>query len=603
MKNKIKSRLEGGLLGAFILMGAMACTDDHFDIKSEGVAGFRTLWENIQTNGQLDSLAMIMQRTRVMKTDYDNTTNLKYSEFLNQPQFFTVWAPKDGTYHAKAYLDRLEEAAALRSTNLSKALEMEYEVGQQFLMNHIARFNYESEREGQDVRMLNSKVCVYDASQYRFNNVPLDAASGSIHASNGTMHVLDGASPFAYNLYDYVVANSEYSKMLHFLTDPKYYSREFSESSSTAGTSNPDGQMEYADSVYITYNSLVSESFASLSDEDSLYLALLPTDDAWDVAIQKLKSYFNYGNEYNYEWSSSRGEFTRTGANAYKIEDPEALADTTTMENLVKSLYFSTSIMPVADKRDSAEVIRYALYADSLISTNGVVYYNPNKGTSAPNPMFEGEEPIKASNGYIFPLRTFAIDPADFWITRKEFSATNSYNLAKTENVANGGETVLLSSENRNDTVQGEIEDNMYMRFEASGGNMKVDFALRNVLSGTYRVSAIMAPSRLDVNYAMKPEKCVFYVEMLLDTDTDANPSAKSADVEISQDRIDRYVLFDKLTFGKCYYGLSSDYDTFPRLRFNLPRSYQSPTPPKFEEIGNCTALNIVAIVLEPCEE
>jgi len=616
MKNKIKCWLKSGLFGALALAGTTACTDDHFDIRPEGVAGSRTLWENIQSNGQLDSLAMIMQKTRVMKTNYDNTTTIKYSELLNQPQFFTIWAPKDGTYHAKAYLDRLEEAEALRGSDLNKALDIEYEVAQQFLMNHIARFNYESERAGQDVRMLNSKVCVYDANQRLFNNVHLDAAMGSVFASNGTMHVLDGHSPFAYNLYDYVVANSEYSKLYHFLTDSKYYSREFSEGLSTPGTSNPDGQMEYVDSVWVTYNSLVTESRASLSNEDSLYIALLPTDDAWDVAVQKLRTYFNYGKEYNYEWDASRGEFTRTGANAYKIEDVEALADTTTMENLVKSLYFSSSVMPVLNKRDSAEVIRYALYADSLISTNGVIYYNANANESKTglNPMFELTEPVgasngpvKASNGYIFPLRNFTVDPADFWVTRKEYSATNTYNLAQTKNVVNNGEIVYLSSENRNDEVQGEIEDNAYIRFEAKGGDMTIDFALRGVLSGTYRVSAIMAPTRLDRDKAdtrpdtEKPEKCVFYVEMLLDTDS--KPSAKSENVEISQDRIDRYVLFDKLTFSKCYYGLPNEYDTFPRLRFNIPRKYQSPAPPKFEEIGNCSVLNIVAIVLEPCEE
>lgn len=595
MKNIVRNWFRNGLLGAFALSGVLACTDDHFDVRT-GETGTQSLWENIKSNGQLNSLATILERTRVMKNDYDNTTKQLYSEFLDLPQSFTVWAPKDGTYDAQYYLGKLDEAEALRAAgNLDAALKTEYDVANQFVLNHIARFNYEANKSEQEIHLLNGKVCSYNAGESLFNNVKIDMAEGSINSSNGTMHILSGISPFAYNIYDYVEAHEEYSNLYKVFTDSVFYSREFSENLSTEGALNPDGNMVYVDSVFTTNNTMLSASGAKLSNEDSTYVAILPTDEVWDATMDKLKTYFKYGTNYNYEWSFSRGDFSNKGANGLQL-NADSLTDISVRGNLAQSLYFSSSIMPIADTKDSASIISYALTADSLIATNGVIYYNPTKG--GVNPMFENQAPVKASNGYIFPLHQFNIDPTDFWITRKEYSAVFSNTLAYVRGATTTtGETVSLSEENRNDTVVGDVPSDMYTRFSVSGrSNMQVEFAMRNVLSGSYRVSVLMAPSRIDLAYADQEEKCVFYTEML---DDDGKVISKSEDVEIDQYKVARYVLWDKLTFNKCYYGLPSGYDSFPRLRFNLPYNYQVPTFKK----GNCKTLNIIAIVLEPYKE
>lgn len=596
MKNIVRNWFRNGLLGAVALSGmVVACTDDHFDVRT-GETGTQSLWENIKSNGQLDSLAMILERTRVMKNDYDNTTKQLYSEFLDLPQSFTVWAPKDGTYNAKSYLDKLDEAQALRGAgNLDAALKMEYDVANQFVLNHIARFNYEADKSEQEIHLLNGKVCSYKAGEALFNNVKLDLSAGSINSSNGTMHILTGISPFAYNIYDYIEAHSNYSNLYAVFTDSLFYSREFDENLSTDGALNPDGNMVYVDSVYTTYNKLLTASGASLSDEDSTYVAILPTDEVWEPVVDNLKTYFKYGASYNYDWSSSRGDFSNKGANGLRL-NADSLTDVSVKKNLAQSLYFSSSIMPIADTKDSVSIISYALTADSLITTNGVVYYNPNKG--GVNPMFEGQAPVKASNGYIFPLNQFNIDPTDFWITRKEYSAISGIALAYVRGATStAAELVSLTAENRNDTVEGDVPNDMYARFSVSGrSNMQVEFALRDVLSGTYRVSVLMAPSRIDLAYADQEEKCVFYTEML---DDDGKAFSKSEDIEIDQYQVARYVLWDKLTFDKCYYDLPTGYDSFPRLRFNLPYNYQVPTFKK----GNCKTLNIIAIVLEPYKD
>lgn len=591
MKNIIKNCLKGSALGLMLMGGLAACSDDHFDVKTD-LAGSRTIWENIVENEQLQDFASVLQRTRVMKNDYDNKSVQTYAEFLNLPQSYTVWAPKDGTYDAQTYLSMLDQAAALKQTgdpvDLDEALELEYRVGNQFVLNHIARFNYESNKGEQEVNMLNGKKFQYNAGLSEFNSVLVDNSNGSINASNGSMHLLEGISPYAYNLYDFLKYNDDYTKAYEFMSDSVFETTEFSPGSSTPGAMNPStGEIEYVDSVYYTNNTLVNRFFASVSNEDSMYVAVFFKNSAWDDVVNKLKKYYNYGSSYNYEWNANRGEFTYKGSSALKF-NTDSLADLNVKSAMMTDVYFTTSNFSIADPKDSTQIIDYALMADSLKSTTYTTWYNPNKGQV--NPLFAGVTPTKASNGYIFELDALNVDPAHFLMSRQIQNAYATYVKGATTTT---GEVVVLTEENRNDTVLGAEDIDSYYRYEVSGNNnMTVDFALRGVLSGTYKISAVMAPSRIDLALAGKEEKCVFYVEVL---DDNGKVLKKSDDLEISQDEVARYTLFEEFTFDKCYAGLPTGYESFPRLRFNLPFLYQL-------RKGNCKTFNLVKIVLEPCE-
>ena len=592
MKNIIKNCLKGGALGLMVIGGLAACSDDHFDVKTD-LAGSRTIWQNIAENEQLQDFAAVLKRTRVMKNDYDNKSVQTYAEFLNLPQSYTVWAPKDGTYDVQTYLSMLDEAEALKATgnpeDLDAALDLEYRVGNQFVLNHVARFNYESNKGEQTINMLNGKKFEYNAGLGEFNSVQVDNATGNINASNGSMHLLEGISPYAYNLYDFLKYNEDYSMSYAFLSDSVFESTEFYPGASTPGAMNPaTGEIEYVDSAFLTTNTLRSRFFASVADEDSMYVAIFFKNSAWEDAVSKLKKYYNYGSSYNYDWSSTRGDFNFKGASGLKF-NTDSLADLNTKSALMKDVYFTTSNFSIADSKDSTQIIEYATKADSLNSTTYMTWYNPNPGQV--NPLFAGITPTKASNGYIFELDALNADPADFWISKIVTMGNAAYVKGATSTT---GEYVYLTDEIRNDTVLGIEDLDYYYRYEVSGNsNMTVDIALHNVMSGTYKISAIMVPSRTDLAFAGVEEKCVFYAEVL---DDNGKVLQKSDDVEISQDEMNRYTLFEEFTFDKCYAGLPTGYTSFPRLRFNLPFLYQM-------KKGNCKTLNIVKIVLEPCRE
>lgn len=580
-----------------MLLGATACTDDHFDIIADGTAGSNSLWENIQGSGKTDSLALILNRTIVMKSETDKSGKISYAEMLNQPQSFTFWAPKDGTYNAKHYLDMLDERDALLAKSASAdseendaAWRLNWTVANQLVQNHLARFNYEGNSSTQKVRLLNAKVSYYDPAALTFNNVAMDAEP--IPSSNGTMHLLEGVSPFAYNIYDYIVYHDEFSKLWGVLSDPAIDKRVFSETASTEGAMNENGEMVYVDSVFYHTNEILDASGALLSNEDSLYVALLPTDEAWDKAYETVSNLYRYGSRYAYEWNDDQGKFMQTAQ-----FNTDSLQAYNANRTLIQSSFFTTSRFSVSNQTDSAQVNAYAQTADSLLSTNYTVFYNPNHGGL--NPNFNGQSPVKASNGYIYAVDSYNVNPGYTWIQRNEVKMTSDYFVANVGGATSDkGQLITLTEETRCDTIYGDVEDNMYRRFEKLGNSeMNVYIRLSGLYSGKYKISAEIVPTQINKSFpAGENEHAMFNYELL---DDEGNKIGSTVnDFETKSDSVRTYTLFESIEIPKCYVSLPSDYsNSFVRLRFQMTARHSR------ANAGNCKSLNISKIIVEPVRE
>lgn len=597
MKSMFKNIMTSGFLGAAMLLGATACTDDHFDIIADGTAGSNSLWENIQGSGKTDSLALILNRTIVMKSETDKSGKISYAEMLNQPQSFTFWAPKDGTYNAKHYLDMLDERDALLAKSASAdseendaAWRLNWTVANQLVQNHLARFNYEGNSSTQKVRLLNAKVSYYDPAALTFNNVAMDAEP--IPSSNGTMHLLEGVSPFAYNIYDYIVYHDEFSKLWGVLSDPAIDKRVFSETASTEGAMNENGEMVYVDSVFYHTNEILDASGALLSNEDSLYVALLPTDEAWDKAYETVSNLYRYGSRYAYEWNDDQGKFMQTAQ-----FNTDSLQAYNANRTLIQSSFFTTSRFSVSNQTDSAQVNAYAQTADSLLSTNYTVFYNPNHGGL--NPNFNGQSPVKASNGYIYAVDSYNVNPGYTWIQRNEVKMTSDYFVANVGGATSDkGQLITLTEETRCDTIYGNVEDNMYRRFEKLGNSeMNVYIRLSGLYSGKYKISAEIVPTQINKSFpAGENEHAMFNYELL---DDEGNKIGSTVnDFETKSDSVRTYTLFESIEIPKCYVSLPSDYsNSFVRLRFQMTARHSR------ANAGNCKSLNISKIIVEPVRE
>lgn len=604
MKAIYNNMVKSGILGATMLLGFTACTDDHFDVQTGSISGANTIWQNIEANADLDSLAMILRNTPVMRNETDKGKKQSYAELLNSSQEMSMWAPKNGTYHAKYYLDMLDRAAELATIDTTTSRKLYFEVGNEFVRNHIARFNTAAGGGLQSVRLMNSKLCNYDAADLKFNNVKVDRTN--YVSSNGMLYTLEGQSPFAYNILDYLGVNPELSVLDSIINSYTEYT--FSESASVEGAMNSVGKMEYVDSVYISSNDLLSTTNAfHIDTEDSLYVAIVPSNKAYAQAKEVISPLYKYAKNYWYEWSNSKapngGFLYNTGNTIGEVNPNDSLTNINTEKAVVGSMLISPSYFAGINKQDSAAVINYVLYADSLITTDGTILYNKNKDADNKlNPIFDGVTPIKASNGYIFVVDNYNFDPAYTFVGRYEFHTLYSaLRSSGSSSTSNRGETTYLTVENKNPEVEGDLEDDMYAYFPFEGRE-RFDLYLRlpmTLLSANYKVSIITVPNRanldliqLDEDENEVEEKPTFTAEILGDDEAriQAVPQVR---IQLDQTAIRKQVLWDSAAFPAAYDGLPSNVTSFPLLHIQISN----------QQRGKAQGVGFGYVILEPVRE
>lgn len=599
MKSIYQNTVKAGLLGAAVLLGFTACTDDHFDIQPSAVSGSNTIWQNVEANADLDSVAMILRRCKVMKSQTDKAAKQTYAELLATSQQLTAWLPKNGTFNAKQYLDELDSAAVLRAKDEMAGTRAEYDVANRFARNHIARFNYESNMGDQRIALMNSKIVNYNAGEGTFNGVKLDAANANILSSNGMLHVLDGESQFAYNIFERLQVDSRFAKIYGDID--KYNVYTFSASSSTPGSMNHNGSMEYVDSVWSRTNSLMTDArLTYLTDEDSLYVSVIPTDAAYEAARQKLQGLFKYAKNYNYAWDASKRDWTNKGTNALKF-NTDSLTTYNVTSRILSASSFSVgynSEGPVTTSNPQA-FLNHVLTADSLNSARALVIYNKDKGNV--NPIFDGQtadDAIKASNGYIFAVDNYNYDPSYSFIQKMNIYGRNTAQI--TGSTSEQAQYVSLDNENQNAEVNVDAlgVDNNYYYFPVSGNSqLNIDFKLNNVLSTKYKISIVLLPNRVNINNirteedgTIIEEKPVFDVQIRDDKGAVIGKAVKN--VSVDQDKVEKKVLWEAFEFPYAYFGLPSGYESFPVLRISMSYAQQRK--------GKCKALSIAKVILEP---
>lgn len=599
MKSIYQNTVKAGLLGAAVLLGFTACTDDHFDIQPSTVSGSNTIWQNVEANADLDSVAMILRRCKVMKSQTDKSAKQTYAELLATSQQLTAWLPKNGTFNAKQYLDELDSAAVLRAKDEMAGTRAEYDVANRFARNHIARFNYESNMGEQRIALMNSKIVNYNAGEGTFNGVKLDAANANILSSNGMLHVLDGESQFAYNIFERLQVDSRFAKIYGDID--KYNVYTFSASSSTQGSMNHNGSMEYVDSVWSRTNSLISDArLTYLTDEDSLFVSVIPTDAAYEAARQKLHGLFKYAKSYNYAWDASKRDWTNKGTNALKF-NTDSLTTYNVTDRILSASSFSVgynSEGPVTTSNPQA-FLNHVLTADSLNTNVGLVIYNKDKGNV--NPIFDGQtadDAIKASNGYIFAVDNYNYDPSYSFIQKININGRNTAQV--TGSTSEQAQYVTLDNENQNAEVNVDAlgVDNFYYYFPVSGNSqLNIDFKLNRVISTKYKISIVLLPNRVNINNirteedgTVIEEKPVFDVQIRDDKGSVIGKAVKN--VSVDQNKVEKKVLWEEFEFPYAYYGLPSGYESFPVLRISMSYAQQRK--------GKCKALSIAKVILEP---
>ena len=651
MKNRISQWVSRGALATMAMLAISACTDDHFDIKNT-IGSDKTLWETIESNPNLSDFAGILKRTKVLSNENDHKSTITAAELLNQSQSFTMWAPVNGSFNAKTWNDTLDAAAKYAALGTpegrTKALDISYYVWSQLVGNHIARFNHEGYTGKQEIKMMNQKNAIYSGD--KFSSVPVQGSTQV--ASNGSLHLLNGVAPFAYNIYDYLGYYPQFSSVNNLIASRTEIDTLWN--FSTPGALNEKGQMVYVDTVVSRRNEILGVARASIREEDSTYVALIPTNEAWEQGKEKIGRILKYGARYSYEWNGAdfnrkvlKDQFRLDAATKAdpKLTLADSLQQRITEQNMAINMFFAPYYMRNIDSKDSAQLNTYVQHADSLISTARTVFYNAAAdGTgknSTLNPVFAGLKPYRASNGYIYRLSKYDLDPAYAWVKKLEYLMGRSgfFTILNTNNVrsASGkGTFVALNESNYNEYraktdedgkeitdaagnvvmtgVKGDISTNSYVRFQIDNiqSEMVVNFRLPQVFSTRYEVELVMVPSKTDLNFGDVEDERVIFTAKVVDDEgkelefIDENGKAtKSITIDqdekdakgnpqFDQSKVNTIKLGKYIEFPKCYAGLPSGIDSFPRLVLTMPKKKRS------DNKIRCSALNIVSLVLKP---
>ena len=561
MNNKYNKWFAGSVLGLMTIFGLGSCSDDHYDLNTTNATA--TLYENVVKTGQCDSFLLIMDKSLVNKKSYGTPATLTYGELLKGTKSLTVWAPKDGTYNAKKWLDMLDEAAKLDAKgDRYNAAELYQTVEKQFSKNHLSYFNYNgSYPESKRIALANGKYAVYDVDENTIKDVEItEGATKNIASSNGTVHVLTSYIPYAYDLRELIEVYPELSSMNSYIEDKDTLA--FMEEQSTAGAV-VDGKVQYVDSVFLESNKIMP---LIATQADSIAAAIYFTNEAWENAVEHVKTFYNYKPAYSY--LDEKNNLYTDSIKSDSLQEVRAVK--AIFDNMYYSLYEQETFN--VDEASVETVQDFFETADSLVSTE---YYGKNSiyHQHAPecNTLTNGVTPVEASNGYAFIVDKFNFKANLAW----QFDLTyqieggrllNTQNSKSLSTSSPTGVRHDVTDANRNESIEGDVSEDAYQEFvpSSSAANPTVTFNLADVLSGTYDIYVVMVPENMTDSYNTSPKANKFTATLTYDYDdkgvaqTVASTLGNAGTFTTDVTKVDTILLFEDYKFDVCYYKISN---------------------------------------------
>ncbi len=416
--NKFNKYIGAIALGA-VIMAVPSCSDDHFDPEYNGgdnpqaVDATKTLWEHICENPKLTKFRKIAETAKYWKDDTHPVADWTYADILKSGQIATVWAPEDDDFPDTEYQKWLNMC------------ETEgYNVQQQFLGNHIALWRKNvSDNNTDTIKMINGKNLVFDKSESENVNIQgIPLKEKNTPAMNGVLHTIGGIAPFHYNFYEYLKFSPSLPLLSEYVVSND--TTEFYKEGSIEGLPDKNGRPQYVDSVYRKRNLLFENSRylpnsggekwdmyyecfrARINQEDSSFVMVMPTDEAFAKIKQKIAHLYKYPSFYEDKYENEASESNKVVTR--NITDPDSLMNMSMLMDLTTPLVFNVRQQPKtgsklweADEfiKDKGASAKYLLntYGDTLRTTD----------TWDKTSIFNGNM-VKMSNGYGYEATEWA---------------------------------------------------------------------------------------------------------------------------------------------------------------------------------------------------
>ena len=588
---RIQKYIGAAIMGGIVL-AFPSCSDiidDHYH-PGDDPAATETLWDIISQNAEYSRFKSIAEKATFYRDETHPQANYTFKDMLEGSMLTTVWVPANDAFTDAEYQKWLDMAGS----------ENGYTVQQQLMANTMTLWRQVATGGGVDtLTMLNGKKMVFDKNQFLMQEVPLDKKN--VAATNGTLHSVHTLLPFKNNLYEFLKdkTNAESNSMSVFHdylveNDTTY----FSENNSIEGNPDIDGNPTYVDSVYFTTNAMFAsthrfpsetntdqyltydESFgANIIGEDSTFILLMPTDNAWNSAYQKLEKYYNYAPKYVDKQKQDQGTSNIFLPKAGLL-NTDSLKEKNIMMDIASPLCFNLHYQPnaagqigrwhldefLAEKGQSAEYFLNT-FGDTLRTDE-----NWDKTT-----LLDGKQ-VDVSNGvgivkdeWNFPAKLYKPDLYVEVDYRSFFNTSNAQGTSQSFSFSNSAASAWV------DSVGRVSEDNFYFLYpQSASSNPRFDFKLvgtdgenreSEVMSGKYDIYVVMVPnfymtsSDTIVGDTVK-HKIRATISYCNGAETGREATLQSATIDYNGEKVDTLLLFEDFEFPYSYKNLRFSYPT-----------------------------------------
>lgn len=433
MKKNISYKLICAIAMSFILFACNDKWDEHYNTLNITNKSSLNLYQYMKTQEELSSFCNMLHIAG-------------YDSILSHSITYTVWAPQN---------EALANVNMLDTANVKKLVQ-----------NHVSRFAYPTAGlNSKVIYMLDKKFVTFKQKDngYSFGDKDLIAEKSNVATANGILHQVNGYVPYLYNIWEYIGATSGLDSLRSYLYSQNSY--EFDEKNSVEIGTNEFGQAIY-DSV-IVFSNPILERIGSVYAEDSVFTAILPTNNAWTKAYNKTKPGYNVF-----------GDITKSLQRKY------------TQASIVDNLIFKQAVAEPSTTTD-------------LTSTTGTQF-------TPASYLFDGANKHELSNGYAYTTDSLRFKAADSYQKTIKIEAENSsYGRSSTSTSLN-----VLNSQGS--SLSGSISNNQYLVVPPTGVNDNmpdsVTFPIPNTLSGKYRIYCVFVPSSISDASSIKNNKVKFFL-------------------------------------------------------------------------------------------
>ena len=527
MANNRFNKYIGAIALGAALTAVTGCTDtwdDHYDSDVSVSGTSKTLWNYIEDNwDRYSRFGTIAKNAKYYKDNTHPVPTYTYADVLNGGQVNTLWIPDNNVLSEAEYQKWLAMC-------LSDRVEDGYNVQQQFIGNHIALFRHNITVAATDtVKMINGKNLIFERANGTgsLQGVELgEKDENNIALLNGVIHNLKGIAPFRYNFYEQLKFTEPRTKFGDYVVgkDTTYFSTD----RSIEGLPDENGNPTYVDSVYFTSNRLFdSRTYlpeegrekwqmaekcfnARINAEDSVFLMLMPTDQAWDAMFNKLQSAYKYAPSYEDKEKGNLGNKTTV-----KGLDPDSLQKMSIGMDIIAPLVYNIHKQPKKSDntmwkvedfiQTKGEGVEYLLntYGDTL----------RNVGDWKTTNLFNAD-PVQMSNGYAYMVNSLEF-PDEYLLPDVEVEIENGGIFYNTEGsgtqfkVGSGAKRYTFSNSNWKDisSLYGTVSNNNFYHLPGKDANSAPKLEIKllgnsptayvpnaQVMSGKYDIQVVLVP-------------------------------------------------------------------------------------------------------------